>query len=247
MHEGLMKRFLDFLLSLFGLIVLSPVLLVFMALIFLQDRSSPIYSAPRVGLYSKDFKMVKLRSMIVNADNSKVDSTSSDDQRITKVGATIRKYKLDEFTQLWNVLKGEMSLVGPRPNVRRDVDLYSDVEFQLLEAKPGITDFSSIIFSDEGDILAGYEDPDLMYNQLIRPWKSRLGILYIKNKSIKLDLFLIFLTGLAIINKEKALLILNKKIIRSLTDNEELIEVCLRKQSLKPSIPPGMNEIVSSR
>ena len=121
--------------------------------------------------------MVKLRSMIINADKNKVDSTASDDMRITRVGMMIRAYKLDELTQLINVLKGDMSLVGPRPNVQRDVDLYSETEKRLLSVKPGITDFSSIIFSDEGDILSGLDDPDIAYNQLIRPWKSRLGIL----------------------------------------------------------------------
>ena len=125
--------------------------------------------------------------MIVNADSSGVDSTSTDDNRITKVGSLIRQFKIDEIPQLINVLLGQMSFVGPRPNVRSDVDLYTKKEELLLTIKPGITDFSSIIFSDEGEILSGSKDPDLKYNQIIRPWKSRLGILYIQNASFLLD------------------------------------------------------------
>jgi lipopolysaccharide/colanic/teichoic acid biosynthesis glycosyltransferase len=109
--------------------------------------------------------------------------------RITPVGQFIRGYKLDELTQLWNVLKGEMSLVGPRPNVKRETDLYTKVEKDLLTVKPGITDFASIVFSDEGEILSGQSDPDVSYNQLIRPGKSRLGLFYIKVRSIKTDIF----------------------------------------------------------
>ncbi|VVM17401.1 hypothetical protein BSPWISOXPB_2715 [uncultured Gammaproteobacteria bacterium] len=117
-----------------------------------QDKKSPFYMAPRVGRNNIIFKMVKLRSMVSNADSSGVDSTSANDSRITPIGHKIRKYKLDEITQLWNVLIGDMSLVGPRPNVKNETDLYTSVEEKLLLVKPGITDFSSIVFSDEGDI-----------------------------------------------------------------------------------------------
>ena len=118
--------------------------------------------------------------MIVKADQTGVDSTAGDDKRITPIGRLVRKLKLDELSQLWNVLKGDMSLVGPRPNVPREVALYTSDENKLLEIRPGITDLSSIIFADEGDILHGAEDPDLRYHQIIRPWKSRLGLLYVK-------------------------------------------------------------------
>ena len=155
-------------------------------IIWLSDFNSPFYVSSRVGKDNKPFKLIKLRSMIINADKTGIDSTSKSDNRITKVGKIIRKFKLDELCQLFNVLLGEMSLVGPRPNVKREVDLYSDIEINLLNVKPGITDFSSIVFSDEGDILDGAENPDLRYNQLIRPWKSRLGLIYIKNSSILL-------------------------------------------------------------
>ena len=214
--------------------------------IYIQDRHSPFYRARRVGLNGKDFTMVKMRSMVVNADSNNVDSTSSDDQRITPVGNLIRKFKLDEFTQLWNVLLGDMSLVGPRPQVRRDVDLYSDIEKGLLNAPPGITDFSSIVFSDEGEILKGKSDPDLAYNQLIRPWKSKLGLLYIKKRNFLMDIRLIFYTLTAIVNKNTALSYLQNE-LKQITDDNELIEICSRKEELYPSIPPGLDRIVEYR
>ena len=242
----MLKRTFDIFFSSIGLICLSPIFLIFILMIFLQDFSNPFYRAPRVGKNGKIFTMVKLRSMIINADKNKVDSTASDDMRITRVGMMIRAYKLDELTQLINVLMGHMSLVGPRPNVQRDVDLYSETEKRLLSVKPGITDFSSIIFSDEGDILSGLDNPDIAYNQLIRPWKSRLGILYIENQSLLLDMYLIFMTVVAIINKSSALNYISKK-VESVSDNLELIEVCKREKDLVPSIPPGHDAIVTSR
>ena len=127
-----MKRFLDFSLSLVGLLLASPILLPTIFIVWIQDWNSPFYIAPRVGKNEKLFKMIKLRSMIVNADKSGVDSTSSNDMRITGVGKFIRKYKLDELSQLWNVLIGDMSFVGPRPNVKRETDLYTSQEKKLL-------------------------------------------------------------------------------------------------------------------
>ena len=241
-----MKRLFDILISLLGLIILSPVLLVFMYLVYHQDKHSPFYVAPRVGKDGLMFKMLKLRSMSVNADKSGVDSTSVDDVRITPVGHKIRRYKLDEFTQLWNVLIGDMSMVGPRPNVVSDTDLYTDIEKELLAVRPGITDFSSIVFSDEGEILEGKEDPDLSYNQLIRPWKSRLGLIYIKNQSLLLDVQLILYTVVAIISKPKALNWVTKK-LNNLDVDLDTVEVSKRVVDLFPFPPPGSDEIVSSR
>ena len=132
------------------------------------------------------FSIIKLRSMIVNADKNKVDSTAEDDVRITWVGHFVRKFKIDELTQLINVLFGNMSLVGPRPNVKAETDIYTPIEKKLLSFKPGIADFSSIVFSDEGKILKNSIDPDLEYNQLIRPGKSRLGYSTLKIQIILL-------------------------------------------------------------
>jgi len=241
-----MKRLFDIFISLLGLVILSPVLLTFMYLVYRQDKHSPFYVAPRVGKNGVMFKMLKLRSMSVNADKSGVDSTSVDDIRITPIGHKIRRYKLDEFTQLWNVLIGDMSLVGPRPNVLYDTNLYTDIEKGLLTVRPGITDFSSIVFSDEGDILEGMKDPDLAYNQLIRPWKSRLGLSYIKNQSLFLDFQLILYTVIAIISKQRALAWVAVK-LNNLNVDTDTVKISKREVSLYPFPPPGSDEIVSSR
>ena len=190
--------------------------------------------------------MIKIRTMVKNADASKVDSTSADDARITAVGHVIRKCKVDEIPQLINVLLGHMSLVGPRPNVERDVALYTEEEKQLLTVRPGITDISSIVFSDEGDILAGRPDPDLAYNQLIRPWKSRLGILYVEKRSLVLDIKLIFLTLGVIVDRASVLKKISS-IVSLLGGSRELVNVCLRDAELQPTAPPGSNKIVEAR
>jgi len=143
--------------------------------------------------------------MVVDAEHIGGTSTSNNDSRITRIGRLIRALKLDEVTQLWNVLKGDMSLVGPRPNIMRGgVELYTDEEMHLLSVRPGITDYSSIVFSDEGAILASAENPDLAYNQLIRPWKSRLSLHYIQHQSFWLDIKLVLITILAIISRPVA-------------------------------------------
>ena len=241
-----MKRIFDFLLSLVGLVVASPVLLVVATLVWLQDRHTPLYIAPRVGQGEREFKMVKLRSMIVDAAANEIDSTSASDSRITPVGNFIRRFKLDELMQLWNVLIGDMSLVGPRPNVKRETDLYTSVEKELLSVRPGITDLASIVFADEGDILEGHRDPDLAYNQLIRPWKSRLALINVENCSLILDLRVLLLTAVAIFSRDRALAGV-QRILRDLNVDEEIRTVALRDDSLEPSVPPGASTIVQSR
>jgi len=242
----MMKRVLDVIASFAGLLFASPILLPVMFLVWRQDRQSPFYVAPRVGKDEKLFRMTKLRSMVANADKSGVDSTSAEDKRITPVGHFIRRYKLDELTQLWNVLVGDMSLVGPRPNVKRETDLYTTEEKRLLSVKPGITDFASIVFSDEGDILKNQPDPDIAYNQLIRPGKSMLGLFYIANRSLLLDIKLCFLTVLAIVSREIALrntIALLKELGAPLT----MLTIASRTQPLIPMPPPGGATIVTSR
>jgi lipopolysaccharide/colanic/teichoic acid biosynthesis glycosyltransferase len=240
------KRILDFSLSLLGLIICSPILVPIVLIVWLQDWHSPFYIADRVGKGGRIFKMVKLRSMVTNADKTGVDSTSSNDNRITGVGRFIRRYKLDELSQLLNVLVGDMSLVGPRPNVKRETDLYTKDENILLTVKPGITDFSSIVFSDEGEILKDKSDPDIAYNQLIRPWKSRLGIFYIENQNIFIDIKLIYLTFLTFISRDKALLIISQ-MLETMQADDELIQVALRRNELLPKPPPGSDKIVTNR
>jgi len=237
------KRLFDISLSLLGLLILSPFIFVFAILVFLQDYKPPFFIADRVGKDGVIFKMIKLRSMVVDANKSGVNSTSTNDPRITKIGIFIRRFKLDELTQLINVFRGQMSLVGPRPNVKSETDNYSVDEKQLLNIKPGITDFSSIIFSDEGDILKNSLNPDLDYNQLIRPWKSRLGLLYLERRSHKIDITLIYLTLLSVISRKRAIKNLIE-IIRRLSNDKMLIEVCKRDKALVPYPPPGLKEVV---
>jgi lipopolysaccharide/colanic/teichoic acid biosynthesis glycosyltransferase len=242
----MLKRLIDLVLSVAGLIITAPILVPTMLLVWLQDFHSPFYKAPRVGQGGHPFTMVKMRSMIVSADESGVDSTSANDTRITAVGRFIRKFKLDELTQLWNVAIGDMSLVGPRPNVQVETNLYTEVEKGLLKFKPGITDISSIVFSDEGQILADKEDPDIAYNQLIRPWKSKLGLVYIRNQSMWLDLKLIWLTAVAIVSKQTALNRI-EDILTKLSVDPDVIKVARRDSSLVPTAPPGSDRIVFTR
>ena len=242
----MLKRAFDIMASAVGLLLASPVLLPVMFLVWWQDRHSPFYIASRVGRNDQPFKMIKLRSMVINADKSGVDSTAANDNRITAVGQFIRRYKLDELTQLWNVFKGDMSLVGPRPNVKRETDLYTPVERKLLDVKPGITDISSIVFSDEGDILKDQVDPDIAYNQLIRPGKSMLGLLYIENQSLWLDIKLCFLTVIAVLSREKALAGV-QKILRDINAPNDVLQLAKRQHALVPRPPPGGDRIVTSR
>ncbi len=242
----MVKRLLDFLIALTGLMLASPVLLPVIALIWLQDRHSPFYVAARVGRGERTFRMVKLRSMRIGADRTGVDSTSAADSRITPVGHFIRRYKLDEVSQLWNVLVGDMSLVGPRPNVERETRLYTTEEKRLLSVKPGITDYASIVFSDEGDILRDKTDPDLAYNQLIRPWKSRLGLYYIDRANAILDLRLIWLTAIAVVSRPTALAAVARD-LEARGAPASLIRIARRQEGLIPHPPPGAAEVVTSR
>ncbi|HWO88536.1 MAG TPA: sugar transferase [Gemmatimonadales bacterium] len=242
-----MKRVFDLLVSFVGLLILSPLLLVLSALIWLQDFRSPFYVADRTGLGERPYRMVKFRSMVVRADRTGVDSTSANDPRITRLGHFIRRFKLDELPQLWNVLKGEMSFVGPRPNVKRETDIYTAVEKRLLTVRPGITDLASIVFSDEGDILKGSEDPDLRYNQVIRPWKSRLGLLYVDSSGpISLDIRLIWLTLVNAAHRRRALAAVSR-LVRELGGDEELARVALREDPLRAAPPPGATQVVQNR
>lgn len=243
--RALAKRALDVAASAIGLLALSPVLASVSLLIWLEDRQSPFYVAPRVGKGGRRFPLVKLRSMVVEADRTGVRSTSKSDSRITRMGKIVRKLKLDEFPQLWNVLRGEMSLVGPRPQVERDVAVYTPQERRLLEVRPGITDFSSIVFADEGEILDRADDPDLRYNQVIRPWKSRLGLHYIRHRSIWLDVGLMLSTLLNIASRRTALALVTRWLERTGAD-PALVEVARRRTPLVATPPPGAVDVVQS-
>jgi lipopolysaccharide/colanic/teichoic acid biosynthesis glycosyltransferase len=190
----MIKRLFDLVCSAFGLLVLSPLLVVLCVLIKLEDGGPVLYRGVRVGRYGKRFRIFKFRTMVVNADKIGGPSTADDDARITPMGKLVRRFKLDELPQLINVWTGDMSLVGPRPEVPGEVDLYTEEERALLNVRPGITDYASIAFHNEGEILRGSPDPHQAYREKIRPEKIRLGLEYVKHNSLRLDLKIIFKT-----------------------------------------------------
>ena len=241
-----LKRAFDVVVSASALALLTPLFGIVTLLIWIQDFHSPFYVAPRAARGGGTFRMIKFRSMRVGADRTGVDSTSAQDSRITPIGRFVRRYKLDELPQLWNVLRGDMSLVGPRPQVMREVAIYTAEERRLLDVRPGITDLSSIVFSDEGDVLAGHADPDLAYNQLIRPWKSRLGLLYARHASVRLDLALIVLTAVALVSRPRALAGV-ARILAQFDADEPTRRFSRRDIPLAPWPPPGTGDVVTNR
>ncbi|SRR6266550_3401984 len=192
------KQAFDAVFSFIGLLLLSPLLLVIAVLIKLDSLGPVFYKGARVGLHNSPFKMYKFRTMIINADRIGGSSTPDDDPRLTRMGRFLRKYKLDEFPQLINVLKGEMSLVGPRPQVQWAVDLYTPEEREVLSVRPGITDYASLHFPNEGEILKGSTDPDKDYMEKIHPKKMRLSLEYVRSRSFWVDLKVILQTIVAI-------------------------------------------------
>lgn len=200
----MLKRAIDVGASFAGLLLLSPLLLVVALLIKLGDGGPVFYRGRRVGRLSRPFLIFKYRTMVVNAERLGGSSTADDDPRITRIGKLMRKYKLDELPQLINVLKGEMSLVGPRPEVQHYVDMYSDEERAILTVRPGITDWASLWDSDEGALLAGAEDPEAAYLEYIRPTKIRLQLHYVRNHSLPTDLRILWLTLATVIFRSRA-------------------------------------------
>ena len=187
-----MIRFFDIVFSLLGILLLSPVFLLLYIAICLESKGGGFYKQLRVGRY-------KFRSMRVGADKKGLITVGGRDPRITRTGYLIRKYKLDELPQLFNVLKGDMSLVGPRPEVRKYVDLYTDEQKKVLSVRPGITDYASIEYVDENMILGEASDPDRAYIEQIMPDKIRYNMKYICNRSVKEYFKIIFLTFWSII------------------------------------------------
>jgi lipopolysaccharide/colanic/teichoic acid biosynthesis glycosyltransferase len=238
-----LKRSFDVLAGLCGLLMLLPFLVLIAALVFLGDGNTPWFRGVRVGLGGRRFRMVKFRTMIPNAWKSGVSSTGAADRRITRVGKLLRRAKLDELPQLWNVLIGDMSLVGPRPQVEADAALYSGEEQRLFEARPGITDLASIVFADEGQILAGASDPDLTYNQIIRPWKSRLALVYLERRSFTVDIQILWLTLLGAVSREKALRGVGRMLV-AWGGDPLLCRMAARSEPLLAWPPPGTARIV---
>lgn len=194
-----MIRLVDILLSAIGLILISPLLLVIYILIRVTSKGPGFYSQKRVGKNGVPFRLFKFRSMRIGSDKGTLITIGGRDSRITKVGYYLRKYKLDELPQLWNVLIGDMSLVGPRPEVERYVRLYTPEQRVVLSVKPGITDYASIAYSDENLILGMSDDPEKMYVEQIMPKKIEYNLQYINNQTMKEYFKIIFLTFAKII------------------------------------------------
>jgi len=174
--------------------MLSPLMLIVAILIKKEDRGPVLYRGIRVRRYGKLFRIYKFRTMVVNAEKIGGSSTADDDPRITNLGKYIRKYKLDELPQLINVLMGDMSVIGPRPQVPEDVALYSEEEKNILSVRPGMTDWASIKYHNEGEILRGSLDPDQAYIEKIRPGKIKLELEYVRNHSFWIDLKILLKT-----------------------------------------------------
>ena len=197
-----MKRVFDFLTALIGLLLLSPLLIFIAWRIKRKDGGTIFYRGERVGLDGKAFRIFKFRTMVADAEKIGGSSTSDDDSRITRIGKSLRKRKLDELPQLINVLIGDMSFVGPRPEVKKFTDLYTKEETAVLSVRPGITDWASLWNPDEGALLKGSLDRDRDYLEKIRPEKIRLQLKYVREWSFRMDLKIIFLTLKAIIFKQ---------------------------------------------
>lgn len=189
-----MKRLFDIVFSLTGLIMLSPFFLWIGWRIRFEDGGETFYRGERIGLHGKPFRIFKFRTMVVDAERLGGSSTANEDHRITRIGKFLRKYKLDELPQLIDVVLGDMSIVGPRPEVKKFTDLYTDEEKALLTIRPGITDWASLWNPDEGALLKGSADPDKDYLEKIRPEKIRLQLKYVRERSFWVDLKIIFMT-----------------------------------------------------
>jgi lipopolysaccharide/colanic/teichoic acid biosynthesis glycosyltransferase len=193
-----MKRLFDLFFTMIGLIILSPFFILIAIWVKMDSPGSVFYSQVRIGRNQKPFKLLKFRSMREGADKQGLLTVGMKDNRITKSGFYLRKYKIDELPQLINVLLGEMSLVGPRPEVEKYVKLYDKEQLQVLSVRPGITDLASIKYRNENDVLASFEDAEAGYIHSVMPDKLKLNLTYIQNQSLWLDLRIILTTILPI-------------------------------------------------
>lgn len=194
-----MKRIFDITLSIFGIIILSPFYVVVSFLILIDSKGGVLYKQDRVGLNGHIFKVFKFRTMNPDSFSKGALTLGSRDPRITSIGYYLRKYKLDELPQLFNVLFGDMSFVGPRPEVKKYTDLYSDEQKKVLSVRPGITDYASIKFRNENDLLSETDEPEKLYINVIMPEKLALNMKYILDNNVFKDIEIIFSTFYTII------------------------------------------------
>jgi hypothetical protein len=195
----LAKRAFDFLFSVIGLVAITPVMLLLALIITIDSKGGVFYKQVRIGKNKKPFKLYKFRSMSTDADKKGLLTVGNKDSRITKIGYYLRKYKLDELPQLINVLFGNMSFVGPRPEVEKYVELYNQEQLMVFNVKPGITDWASIKYVNENEILAKSSQPEKTYIEEIMPAKLKLNLEYVKHNNVFVDIKIILLTIKAII------------------------------------------------
>ena len=196
-----MKRLFDILSSLIVLIVGLPFGLLIALCILLDSRGKVIYKQSRVGRKNVDFQLYKFRTMRTDADKGSQITIGSNDSRITHIGTFLRKYKIDEFPQFLNILKGEMSIVGPRPEVRKYVDMYTPEQMRVLSVRPGLTDYASIRYVNENELLAKSDNPEQTYIQEIMPDKLKLNLKYVDEQSLWVDVKIMWQTVVAIVGR----------------------------------------------
>jgi lipopolysaccharide/colanic/teichoic acid biosynthesis glycosyltransferase len=196
------KRSFDAVASFLGLFLCVPVLALIAVMVKLASPGPVFYQGVRVGRNGKPFRIFKFRTMVVGAELQGGSASAEDDPRITSIGRILRRYKLDELPQLINVLNGEMSLVGPRPEVQKYVDMYSEGEKAILQLRPGITDWASIWNSNEAAVLEGSAEPEKSYEKLIRPTKIALQLVYLKRHSLVIDLKIMFYTFVKLVHED---------------------------------------------
>jgi lipopolysaccharide/colanic/teichoic acid biosynthesis glycosyltransferase len=190
----MLKRGFDILFSLLGIVLMSPFFLVIIIWIILDSKGGAFYLQTRVGKGNRDFKIFKFRTMYSDSDKKGLLTVGKNDNRVTRAGTFLRKFKLDELPQLVNVLIGDMSFVGPRPEVRKYVEMYNAEQKRVLGVKPGITDVASIAYINENELLGKSSDPEATYINDVMPAKLRLNLEYINNKNIFKDIVVIFRT-----------------------------------------------------
>ena len=200
---GSMKRLFDIIISLIVLSVGLPFGILIALVIVIDSKGKIFYKQSRVGRHNVDFPLYKFRTMYSESDRGSLITIGENDTRITKTGLFLRKYKIDEFPQFFNILKGEMSIVGPRPEVRKYVDLYTPEQMKVLSVRPGLTDYASIRYVNENALLAASEDPEQTYIHEIMPDKLALSLKYIEEQSLWVDLKIILKTFAAIVHRSK--------------------------------------------
>jgi lipopolysaccharide/colanic/teichoic acid biosynthesis glycosyltransferase len=194
------KRLFDFLFSVLVLLIITPFLVFISILIKFGSKGPVFFRQVRVGKGGKEFKIFKFRTMVLDADKKGLLTIGGRDPRVTAIGYYLRKFKIDELPQFFNVLFGDMSIVGPRPEVKKFVDMYTQEQRKVLSVRPGITDYASILYKDENDVLASYPNPEKAYIEIVMPHKLDINLDYIANQSLWMDLKIIALTAKGVIS-----------------------------------------------